>query len=186
VPDTGAVTQQLEQPAPVKPKRGRESVGDMIRSLSLVLGIVVVVFVLAKPPGSDEQAIRVVDPAGDVRSFAQTHPGVPVPTTAPAGWRATVTESRLDLLRVGWVTPAGTYVEYAATTAPAAEFVQEISGGAPDTGAIDVAGVRWQQYAQGATTSLVRTAAGATIVVGTRRGNASLSDLRLLAGSLAG
>ncbi|MEO6204946.1 MAG: DUF4245 family protein, partial [Mycobacteriales bacterium] len=101
----------------MKRKRGRESTGDMIRSLGLVLAIVVVVFWLAKPPASDEQALRVVDPTGDVSSFAQAHPGVPVPTGVPTGWRATVTDSGRDQLRVGWVTPAGTYVEYAASTA---------------------------------------------------------------------
>ncbi len=186
MPDTGGVTQQLEQPAPAKRKRGRESAGDMIRSLGLVLIIVIVVFFLAQPPGSDEKSIRVVDPTGDVRSFAQTHPGVPVPSNTPLGWRATVTDSGRDQLRVGWVTPAGTYVEYVASTAPAAEFLQEITAGAPDIGAVDVGGQRWQHYVEGATTSLVRTVAEATIVVGTRRGNASLTDLRLLAGSLAG
>lgn len=170
----------------MKPKRGRESAGDMIRSLGLVLVLVVVAFFLAQPPGSDEQAIRVVDPTGDVQSFAQAHPGVPVPTTAPADWQATVTDSGPGQLRVGWVTPAGTYVEYAASTVPASDFLPEITDNAPATGAIDVAGTRWQQYAEGATTSLVRSAGDATIVVGTRRGNASLTDLRLLAGSLAG
>lgn len=167
-----------------KKKRGRESAGDMVRSLGLVLVIVVVVFFLAQPPESDERAVRVVDPTGDVRSFAQTHPGVPVPTVTPTGWRATVTDSGRDQLRVGWVTPAGTYVEYAASTAPPEEFVRDLTGAAPQVGRVDVAGTAWAEHSEGSSTSLVLSAGGATVIVGTLRANASVADLRLLAGAL--
>ncbi len=179
------MTEQLEEaPPPPKKKRGRESTGDMVRSLGLVLAIVVVAFFLAQPPTSDEKAIRVVDPSGDVRSWQQTHPGVPVPGFPPAGWRATVADSTRDLLRVGWVTPAGTYVEYAASTTEPEQFVQDITAGAPRAGAVVVEGRTWQSYRQGQSTSLVLAVSGATVVVGTLRTNASLADLRLLAGAL--
>ena len=179
------MTDQLEQtPAPAKKKRGRESTGDMVRSLGLVLAIVAVVFFLAQPPKSDEKAVRVVDPTGDVRGWQQTHPGVPVPGVAPAGWRATVADSTRDQLRVGWVTPAGTYVEYAASTAEPEQYVQDLTADAPRDGTVDVAGTPWDAYREARSTSLVRSVSGATIVVGTLRGNASLADLRLLAGSL--
>ena len=179
--DTGGVS----EPAPTgKKKRGRESAGDMVRSLGLVLIIVLVAFFLAQPPESDKRAVRVVDPTGDIRSFTQVHPGVPVPTTTPLGWRPTVTDSGRDQLRVGWVTSAGTYVEYAASTAPAQEFVREFTGDAPQVGSVDVAGTAWTQYREGDSTSLVLSAAGTTVIVGTLRANASVADLRLLAGAL--
>lgn len=157
----------------------------MVRSLGLVLAIVGVVFFFAQPPKSDARAIRQVDPAGDVRSFAQVHPGVPVPTTTPIGWRPTVTDSSRDQLRVGWVTPAGSYVEYAASNAEPAQYVREITGAAPARGSVEVAGTTWQRYAAGDSTSLVLPVDGVTVVVGTLRANASLADLRLLAGSLS-
>lgn len=178
MPDDGGVSEQA------KPKRGRESTGDMVRSLSLVLAIVAVVFFFARPPGSDEQALREVDPTGDVQLFAQTHPDVPVPRVTPAGWRATVAASDPDLLRVGWVTPAGTYVEYAASSADPSAFVQEITGEAPSAGPVAVGAVTWQSYREGESTSLVLPVGGTTVVVGTVRTDASLADLRLLAGSL--
>ncbi len=109
---------------------------------------------------------------------------MPVPGVAPAGWRPTVTDSDRDLLRVGWVTPAGTYVEYAASTAEPAQLIQDLTADAPRDGTVDVAGTPWDAYREGKSTSLVRPVGGATIVLGTLRGNASLADLRLLAGSL--
>ncbi len=179
--DTGGVS----EPAPTgKKKRGFESAADMVRSLGLVLVIVVVAFFLAQPPESDKRAVRVVDPAGDIRSFAQVHPDVPVPTMTPTGWRATVADSGRDQLRVGWVTPAGTYVEYAASTAPAQEFVREFTGEAPEVGTVDVAGVAWAEHREAESTSLVLSAGGSTVIVGTLRSNASVADLRLLAGAL--
>lgn len=188
MPDNGRVTQQLEQPAVTgKKKRGRESVGDMVRSLSLVLLIVLVAFFLAQPPDSDEKALRQVNPATDIAAFAQAHAGVPVPSAQPAaGWRATVTDLTPDQLRVGWVTAQNEYAEYAVSTGPADEFLREITDAAPEVDPVDIGGVRWKQYRSGAAISLVRSAGGATIVVGTRRASASLEELRVLAGSLTG
>jgi len=187
VPDNGGVTQQLEQPAVRgKKKRGRESAGDMVRSLSLVLIIVLGVFFLAQPPDSDEKELRQVDPTADIASFAQTHPGLPVPRALPSGWRSTVTDVTADLLRVGWVTPKNEYAEYAASTSPTEEFLREITDAAPEVAPVDISGVQWKQYRAGTAISLVRNTGGATIVIGTRRASASLDELRVLAGSLAG
>src|SRR5688572_18080600 len=115
-------------------QRGRESAGDMIRSLGLVLAIVLVVFLLARTPKSNEQRLRVVDPSGDVRAFSQLAPQVPVPGALP-GWQATVTDYEHEdkVLRVGWVTPKGEYAEYAAAAAPGESFLREFAGdGAQD------------------------------------------------------
>ena len=63
-----------DSPAPpgaqavVRKKRGRESAGDMLRSLGVVLVLVVLMWFLAQPPDSDEQRVRVVDPTTDVAS----------------------------------------------------------------------------------------------------------------------
>lgn len=187
MPDNGGVTQQLEQPAVTgKKKRGRESVGDMVRSLSLVLIIVLVVFFFAQPPDSDEKDLRQVDPTADIASFAQAHPGVPVPRALPPGWRANVTDLTPDQLRVGWVTPKNEYAEFAASTNPAEQFLREITDAAPEVESVDIGGVQWKQYRAGTAISLVRNTGGATIVLGTRRASASLDELRVLAGSLAG
>jgi hypothetical protein len=178
VPDNGGVAE--------KRKRGLESTGDMIRSLGLVMAIVVVVFWLAKPPASDAKRLRVVDPTGDVKAFSQAVPGVPVPGALPTGWRSTVSDYRFggSQLRVGWVTPAGEYAEYAANAAPPETFLEDITGRAPRTGTVVVDGVTWTEYRRDEAISLVRTYGATTVVLGTLRNSSSLEELRVLAGSL--
>jgi hypothetical protein len=157
----------------------------MIRSLGLVLAIVVVVFFLARPPTSDSAPIRPVDPAGDVTAFTEVARGVPVPGPI-TGWRSTVSDydSEQRILRVGWVTPAGTYAEYAASAAPAPLFVRDLTGSAPPGQTVSAGGVEWTSYRSDDGVSLVRRVGTSTIVLGTLRDTASLDDLRLLAAAL--
>jgi hypothetical protein len=168
-------------------KRGRESAADMVRSLGLVLLVVVGVWFFARAPHADEKTIRVVDPTSDVQAFSAAVPGVVVPRDLPTGWRTTVSryEPESGLLRVGWVTPAGHYAEYAAAPHPAEGFLADITGEAPQADAVDIDGVSWTQYRQGEAISLVHRYGTTTVVLGTLRATATLDELRVLAGRLA-
>ena len=168
-------------------KRGREAAGDMVRSLGIVLVIVLFVWFFARPPASDEKEVRVVDPTSDVQSFAAAVPGSPVPRSMPAGWRSTVSryEPGAALLRVGWLTPAGHYAEYAATPRPTARFLADITGDAPAAEAVDIGGTSWQQYRKDSVISLVHVFGTTTVVLGTVRDTATLDELRVLAGRLS-
>ena len=169
-----------------KEKRSRQSAADMVRSLGLVLGIVVVVFFLAQPPHSDAKKIRVVDPTSDVQAFTAAPPAAAVPHTLPRGWRSTVTtyDPDLGVLRVGWVTPKGQYAEYAATAKPSSTFLPDITDRAETAGTVEIGGVTWQSYRQDKGLSLVRTYGSSTVVLGTLRDTASIEELRVLAASL--
>ncbi|MCA1710407.1 MAG: DUF4245 domain-containing protein [Actinobacteria bacterium] len=168
-----------------KRQRGRESAGDMVRSLGLVLAMVVVVFLLAQPPGSDKKQLRVVDASGDVQAFSQVAPDVPVPRTLP-GWRSNVSEYDREgnVLRVGYVTAKGGYAEYDATTAPTPAYLRDLVGDVPQDGTVDIGGVTWRQYRTGGAISLARDVGGALVVLGSKRDSASLDELRVLARSL--
>ena len=170
-----------------KQQRGRESAGDMIRSLTLVLGIVVAVFFLAQAPRGDKKALRVVDPSSDVQAFDRATPGGAVPRTMPAGWKTTVSsyEQETGLLRIGWVTPKGEYAEYAAQPSPAGTFLSDITGKAERVGTVDVGGTSWTEYRKDDAISLVRSYGTTTVVIGTLRDTASLDELRVVAGRLA-
>lgn len=172
-----------------KKKRGRETAGDMVRSLGLVMLMVVGIWYLAQPPESDEKRLRVVDPSNSISSFAAAQPTVPVPGTLPAQWRPNVSAvgAEPDTLRVGYVTPSQEYAEYAASSAPADEFLPEITGPkAQQLEPVQVAGGTWQQYRdEDGSLSLVRPYGGVTVVVGTARATASIEELRALAESLA-
>ena len=171
-----------------KGRRGRESAADMVRSLGLVLLVVVGVWFFARPPQSDEQKIRVVDPTSDVQAFSSAVPGSAVPRTMPTGWQTTVSRFDADtgLLRLGWVTPDGNYAEYAATPHATQRFLSDITGGgAPMSDSIDIGGTSWTQYRKADAISLVHVFGTTTVVLGTVRNTATLDELRVLAGRLA-
>lgn len=169
-------------------KRGRETAGDMLRSLGLVLIIVVALWFFAQPPASDEQAIRVVDPSSAVAAFAADVPAAPVPEGLPEQWRptsATVLDA-LSGLRIGYVTPGGRYAEYAASTLPEGEYVPQITGpGATRLGQVEIDGLDWEQYRDGdGSLSLVRSYGPVVVAVGTLRSSATLDELETLVGAL--
>ncbi|MBK5305947.1 MAG: DUF4245 domain-containing protein [Frankiaceae bacterium] len=170
-----------------KKQRGRESAGDMVRSLGLVLLMVGAVFFFARAPSSDEKSIRVVDSTDAIQAFATAVPGSVVPRDLPRGWRTTVSEydARSGLLRVGWVTPKGEYAEYAAASKPTETFLTDITAGAPRAGTVDIEGSAWTEYRQDKAISLVRSYGATTVVLGTLRDTADLAELRVLAGRLA-
>jgi hypothetical protein len=176
-----------ERPAPVKKKRGRESAGDMLRSLAVVMVLVVMMWFLAQPPDEDEQALRTVDPAADVAAFTADVPSAPVPTGLPESWRSTSSTLGADSLRIGWVTPDGEYAEYAATTSTDEDALPDLTGvGAERVEPLDVDGQPWEQYREAdGSVSLVRSYGPARVVVGSKRGTAGTAELQELAGSLA-
>jgi hypothetical protein len=175
-----------ERPAPAKKKRGRETAGDMIRSLAVIMVLVVMMWWLAQPPDDDEQPLRTVDPSADVAAFTADVPSAPVPTGLPEQWRSTSSTLGPDGLRIGWVSPDGDYAEYLASTLPAEEFLPGATGEqAQEAEPVDVAGERWQQYREAdGSVSLVRSYGPSVVVVGGLRATADVAELELLAGSL--
>jgi hypothetical protein len=105
----------------------------------------------------------------------------------PVAWRSTVStyDPQIRQLRIGWVTPAGNYAEYAATTHATPAFVTDITAQAPQVGTVDVGGVTWREYRKDRAISLVREYGVTTVVLGTLRDTATLDELRVLAGRLA-
>ena len=173
-------------PAPVR-KRGRESAGDMLRSLGVVLVLVVLMWFFAQPPDSDEQRVRVVDPSPDIAAFTADVPTAPVPEGLPESWRPTSSTYTPDALRIGYVTPEDEYAEYSASTAPAGEFVRDATGRrATRLGPREIAGQTWQQYRDpDGSLSLVRSYGPVNVVVGTQRASSTLAELEVLVESLA-
>ena len=173
-------------PAPHKPKRGMENVRDMVLSLALVLAFVGVVFFFARPdPRTTEQALREIDPSGDLRAASQSIPGLPVPTGLGDGWRATSSTPEDGGLRIGYVTPDYQYAEYAVRGAEPGTFVFDQTGRGTRGGSLRIGDREWQVWSDSeGHTSLVLQGAGSTVVVGGLRETAEDEELQELAASL--
>jgi hypothetical protein len=160
----------------------------MIRSLGLVLLVVVPIWFLAQPPASDEAELRVVDPTADIRAFADEVPQAPVPGVLSERWRATSSTylAGQQSLRVGYVTPDEQYAEYAASTAPAQEFLETVVGeDAERLAPVRIDGTSWDRYRdEDGSLSLARSYGGVTVVVGTHRATAQPAELEVLLRSL--
>ncbi len=167
-----------------KRKRGRETVGDMIRSLGLVMLIVVPVWFLAQPPSSDTATVRAQDTAGPIADLQRQSPGIPVPGTLPQGWVANAVDPGPDGLRIGWNTPTGHYLEYAGSFG-AKDFLPTITGDGQQVGTIQVDGTTWQQWQNdGDATTLVRQVGNRTIAVGGVREDTTLSEIETVAATV--
>lgn len=159
----------------------------MLRSLGVVLVLVVLMWFLAQPPDSDEQQVRVVDTSDDLASFTTDVPTAPVPQGLAQAWRPTSSTLSRQALRIGYVTPGERYAEYAASTGPAQEYVEQIAGArATRLDAVEVDGQQWEQHRdRDGSLSLVRSYGPVVVVVGSSRSSATRAELEELAGSLA-
>lgn len=168
-------------------KRGTESVSDMVRSLGLVLGFVVVLVAIGAPQllMHKRAPVHVVDIRADVAAAraAATYP-VLAPVGLPARWRPTssrVLGSGAVGLHIGYVTPTDSYAQLEETSLGG--FVtQSVGKGATALPEVDVAGQTWQQWRAGnKDLVLARQDGNRAVVV---RGTADTAELRTLITSL--
>ncbi len=182
--DPAAVAAMREERAS---KRMRQTVRDMLISMLVVSGVVVLL-VLPWNRGSSDP-VRVVDPAPVV---AGARAAEPWPVLAPQGlsadWRCTsarisTASDGQDVVRLGYVTPAATSAGLVQSATKEVAFVRDESVGGDAVGTVDVAGRTWQELESpdGTRRSLVRQVDGATYVV---TGSASWADLQTFTASL--
>ncbi len=173
-------------------RRGFETLGDMARSMGVVLVVVaVVVLITIRTKG---QAITLVDVQG---TYAQATIGsTPFPLVTPTGlddrWRATSVYydppertgvPGVTLWHIGYVTPADQYAGVEQTNGPATDALAAELTTPKVAGTSTVAGVSWQRWSGdgGTRRALARTDGRATVVVD---GTAGWTELETLAWSL--
>ena len=172
-------------------RRGFASVGDMLRSLGLVVAAVAVLMLITLRPQGD--AVRTVD----YRSVLQeARLGAPYaladPVGLPAGWRPTSVyfdppvrtgAAGVTDWHIGFVTPSDRYAAVEQTSGPAARMLgQVLDDPAPaPTAAAGASG--WQRWTDRASDrrALVRTTGAVTVVID---GTAGWTELERLASSL--
>ncbi|HEU5034177.1 MAG TPA: DUF4245 domain-containing protein [Mycobacteriales bacterium] len=167
--------------------------GDMGRSLGLVLAVVLLLLLVGPArtllfPGDNRQPA--VDYRDQVTGFGQVaHTPALVPARLPSQWRAngadlTLSKQHGAHLHIGWGLPDDRYAGLDETDGDPATLLQQVLGhrGLAVTGTREVGGAQWQvRRSQRGETALTRTAGAVTVVV---TGSASEAQLDLLAASL--
>jgi hypothetical protein len=173
-------------------RRGFETIGDMARSMGVVLVVVaVVVLITMRTKG---QQIHVVDVSG---TYAQARiGGPPFPLLRPVGlddrWRATSVYYNppertgvpgVTVWHVGYVTPADQYAGMEQTNGLAADALAAAVTAPSPAGTSTVDGSAWQRFwgDGGKRRALTHTVGSVTVVVD---GTAGWPELEQLAGSL--
>jgi hypothetical protein len=176
------------QPTVAQPRRrGRETSGDMVRSLLVVLALVFVVVALAVRPTPDSE-VRRFDYSGVLaQAQDQARYDVLAPIGLPDTWRAT--SARTDsgdgavTWHVGFVTPADAYAGLEQSDGDAGSFVDHLAADGRAAGTVTIGGATWRRVEGGdpEPRALVLRRDGVTTLV---VGSASWAELRTLAASL--
>lgn len=188
VGDNGVMsgTTEGERAAPAR-RRGRETAGDMVRSLVVVLGLVFVVVALAVRQNPDSE-VRRFDYSGVLaQAGAQARYDVLAPIGLPDAWRAT--SARTDqpasavTWHVGFVTPSGDYAALEQSDGDPRAFIDSFASGAHAAGPATIGTATWRRLEGGdpEPRALVLRGSGVTTLV---VGSAPWSELRTLAAAL--
>jgi hypothetical protein len=189
--EDGTEPEPVAAPAPAPPPaprgRGRQTVGDMVRSLLVVLVLVFVVVALRPGDGGDGGPRR-LDYTG---TLAQARDSAPYDVLAPVGlpdsWVPTSARTGRDGVAFTWhlglVTPAGDYAGVEQSDGDPEGLVAEVAEGGDDAGTVTIGGARWRKVDNGDPEkhALVLEGDAVTTVVA---GGASWSELTELARSL--
>jgi hypothetical protein len=167
--------------------RGRKTVGDMVRSLAVVIVVVGVIVGLniAEQP---DPVLRDVDyPAAVAQARQQASYDVVGPDPVPDGWRVSSARTEPDGDGVAWhvglVTRSEEYAAVEQSDGDRRTFVDRFVPGSRAVGTERVAGRTWTRRSGGTTgdRALVLQDADVTTLV---TGSASWAELAELAGSL--
>ncbi len=176
-----------QTPAAPRSGRGRQTVGDMVRSLLVVL---VLVFVVVALNARDESGstLRPLDYRG---ALAQARDTAPYEVLAPVGLPTTWVPTSARTARVGdavaWhlglVTPAGDYAGVEQSDGDPEAVVATVAADGRRAGTVTISGLQWRRVEGGRPErrALVLDGDAVTTVVA---GGAAWQELELLARSL--
>ncbi|HEX4697751.1 MAG TPA: DUF4245 domain-containing protein [Actinomycetes bacterium] len=172
-----------------RPRRGRETAGDMVRSLAVVLALVIVVLALTlrhNPPGKPHR----VDYRGVLAQARNVAPyDLVSPVGLPRSWTATSARASEGDASFAWhlglVSPDGDYAAVEQSDGDPQSFVTGFVGHGSKAGTATIHGQRWRRIDSGhpEKRALVLDGDAVTTVV---TGGASWTELRRLAASLQG
>lgn len=175
----------------VKPRRGRETAFDMVRSFGLMVVVVGVtlLFVPSLLHPSAKDKFPAFDTSGLVDGFHDlTSRAALVPGPLPSGFRPTAGTltgpAATERMHIGYAAPGQSYAGLDESVGPTSGLVATVLGAAGTTvqGTVPVDGVAWQRRTSSrGEVALDHRSGGIAVVV---TGSASESNLAALAASL--
>ena len=173
------------QPTGRRTRPMRQTVGDMLRSMFVVLAVVAAILIVTWRPKPDP--VRVVDIAPALAAaqaaadFTIEVPAVADLRPTSARWEPTVASDQAPVWHLGYVTPSEEYLQVVQSQVTDDAFVQEqTSGGEPGEN-VTIAGDDWRVYTAPERVSVVRIEDGVTTIVS---GTDALDQVMTAAGSL--
>ena len=170
--------EQADDPAAVaadrearQKKRLRQTVRDMVLSMLVVLGAVLLL--VAPWNWRTPDPVKEVDPAPVIAGAQEAYDWpVLAPVDLPSGWRATsarieTADDGQPVVVLGYVTPATEYVGLQQSPTAITDFVATVTLKGVKADDVTIAGSTWTRYVNDEQTrrSLVRTGDGVTYIV---------------------
>lgn len=165
----------MSEPTPTGRSTGRlsQTVGDMGRSLFVVLAVVGVIVLFAWRP--QPEAVRLVDiePFAALVNDQADFPATRVPASSSdyrptsVRWEPTAESNGLPVWFVGYVTPNDRFLQVSQSRAADADFLREQTAGGRATGTVDIDGITWERLETPDRRSLVLIDEFTTVVSGT-------------------
>ncbi len=160
-----------------------QTVGDMARSIVVVLAAVAVILIITHRASPDPiRDVNITEPL----IVAKMSAGFPVLVPQRQdGYRLTSARwenSKPGVWHLGYVTPETTYVQVEQSASKELNFISDQLNGTSKSGTTLINGTEWTTYSGSGKSALVRTRNGVTTAVS---GTAPLAELTGVAGSLA-
>jgi hypothetical protein len=165
--------------------RMRQTVGDMVRSLAVVLGVIGVIMLVTWRPNPDP--VREVDPiplftlASGQATFPVVVPEIDGLRATSVRWEPTQYSQSLPVWHVGYVTAEDQYLQITQSAATNEEFLKNQLAGVTAEGEEVIAGQSWLVFSSDDSRALVNVTPEVTTIVS---GSVTLPQLEAAANSL--
>ena len=173
------VTSTTPRPTGRRNARLGQTVGDMVRSLAVVLALVGVLVLVTYQ--SQQQEVRTVDVSAVAAQAQRQAPFDLLVWAAPevaqatsVRWQATEGSGGIPVWHLGYLVNGEDYLQISQSATAEAGFVPEQTAGGQPTGEVRVGAVPWQRYETAKRRSLVSIESGITTIVSGTQGWAAL------------
>ncbi len=165
--------------------RMRQTVGDMIRSMAVVLAVVAAILLVTWRPAPDPVREVQVEPTLIVAAAQADYPLeiLTIPGLRPTSvrWEPTAESEGIMVWHVGYVTDTDQYLQISQSTAANPQYLIAQTGGGEVSDVVVIDGTEWQYFTSEKGNSLINFDNGVTTIV---YGTGSESDLISAAQSL--